>query len=181
MNLKLNFMNHQSIPVQPYILKYGALLGAITVTFSVMLHIMEMDYQQPPAAAIVSIASIIALIIFAFIQYRRDNEGFISLGEALKIGMGIGLISGLLGVVYLFVLTTFIDPDFMSKLLDFQQAKMQQTNPNMTQEQLDQMRSMQEKFSSPLISGAFQIISSLFISFIISLIGGLIVKKSRPE
>ncbi|MDA8900874.1 DUF4199 domain-containing protein, partial [Flavobacteriaceae bacterium] len=81
----------------------------------------------------------------------------------------------------LFVLTTFIDPDFMSKLLDFQQAKMQQTNPNMTQEQLDQMRSMQEKFSSPLISGAFQIISSLFISFIISLIGGLIVKKSRPE
>jgi len=32
-----------------------------------------------------------------------------------------------------------------------------------------------------MISSAFQLIGALFIGFIISLIGGLIVKKSRPE
>ena len=65
--------------------------------------------------------------------------------------------------------------------LDFQLEKMRIDNPEMTQDQLDGIRSMQEKFSGPLIRSAFQIIGSLFIGFIISLIGGLIVKKSRPE
>jgi len=35
--------------------------------------------------------------------------------------------------------------------------------------------------ATPLISSAVQIIGALFLGFIISLIGGLIVKKSRPE
>ena len=54
-------------------------------------------------------------------------------------------------------------------------------NPEMPQEALDSARSIQEKMSSPLILSAVQIIFALFIGFIISLIGGLIVKKSRPE
>jgi hypothetical protein len=69
----------------------------------------------------------------------------------------------------------------MEKALDFQLEKMRIDNPEMTNDQLDGIRSMQEKFSGPLIRSAFQIIGSLFIGFIISLIGGLIVKKSRPE
>ena len=54
-------------------------------------------------------------------------------------------------------------------------------NPEMPQEALDTARSMQEKMSSPSILTAVQIIFALFIGFIVSLIGGLIVKKSRPE
>jgi len=69
----------------------------------------------------------------------------------------------------------------MEKALDFQIEKMRMENPEMTTEQIDGIRSMQEKFSTPVIRSAFQIIGSLFIGFIISLIGGLIVKKSRPE
>ena len=58
---------------------------------------------------------------------------------------------------------------------------MRAENPEMPQEALDTARSMQEKMSSPLIFSAVQIIFALFFGFIISLIGGLIVKKSRPE
>jgi hypothetical protein len=65
--------------------------------------------------------------------------------------------------------------------LDFQIEKIRMENPEITSDQIAGMREMQEKFSSPLIRSAFQIIGSLFIGFIISLIGGLIIKKSRPE
>ena len=51
----------------------------------------------------------------------------------------------------------------------------------MPQDAIDTAREMSEKFSNPMISSAFQLIGALFIGFIISLIGGLIVKKSRPE
>ena len=86
-----------------------------------------------------------------------------------------------IGVVYTFILSEVLDPNLIQKTLDFQMDKMRIENPEMTQDQLQTVREMQEKFSSPLVLSAFQIIGSLFIGFIISLIGGLIVKKSRPE
>lgn len=104
-----------------------------------------------------------------------------SLSEALKVGLGISALAALIGVVYSFILSEFLDPDLMQKALDFQMDKMRIENPEITQDQLENIRAMQEKFSGPLIRSAFQIIGSLFIGFIISLIGGLIVKKSRPE
>ena len=58
---------------------------------------------------------------------------------------------------------------------------MRADNPEMTQDQIDMARGMSEKMASPLIRSAVQIIGALFLGFIISLIGGLIVKKSRPE
>ena len=123
----------------------------------------------------------IGVLLFAFIQYKKSNEGSISLSEAIKIGIGVSLISAILGIIYAFILTEFLDPGMMEKVLDLQMEKIRASNPEMSQEALDSTRSMSEKFSSPLIRSAFQLIFALFIGFIISLIGGLIVKKSRPE
>ena len=69
----------------------------------------------------------------------------------------------------------------MQKTLDFTFDKMRAENPEMPQNEINNAREMSKKFTSPMISSAFQIIGALFIGFIISLIGGLIVKKSRPE
>ena len=126
---------------------------------------------------IVSIVIIIGILVFAFIQYKKQNEGFLSLSEALKIGLGISLISAIVGIVYSMVLTEVIDPSTMQKSLDFQFETMRAENPEMTQDQINMARDMAEKFSGPFIRSAFQLIGALFIGFIISLIGGLIVKK----
>jgi len=146
-----------------------------------MLFFLDMHYQQPPAVGIVSIVIMIGILVYAFIQYKKQNEGFLSLSEALKIGLGISLISAIVGIVYSMVLTEVIDPSTMQKSLDFQFETMRAENPEMTQDQINMARDMAEKFSGPFIRSAFQLIGALFIGFIISLIGGLIVKKSRPE
>ena len=123
----------------------------------------------------------IGVLIYAFIQFKKQNEGYLSLSEALKIGLGISLVSALIGVVYTLILTNVLDPDTMQKSLEFTMDKVRAENPEIPQEALDTTRSIQEKMSSPLILAAVQIIFALFFGFIISLIGGLIVKKSRPE
>jgi len=146
-----------------------------------MLYFLDMHYQQSQEAGIVGIIIMIAILIYAFIQFKKLNEGYLSLSEALKIGLGISLVAALIGVVYTYILTEFLDPGMMDKALDFQIEKLRMENPEITSDQIAGMREMQEKFSSPLIRSAFQIIGSLFIGFIISLIGGLIIKKSRPE
>ena len=174
-------MENQTPSIKTTIINYALILSAISIAFNLMLYFLDMHYQQSQMTGIVGIVIMIGVLIYSFIDHKKLNEGYLSLSEALKIGLGISALAGLIGVAYTFVLTEFLDPNMMEKALDFQLEKMRIDNPEMTQDQLDGIRSMQEKFSGPLIRSAFQIIGSLFIGLIISLIGGLIVKKSRPE
>jgi hypothetical protein len=66
-------------------------------------------------------------------------------------------------------------------MLEVQQQKMLETYPNFTDEQLEASMEMAKKMSGPAISSAIAIIGSLFFGFIISLIGGLIMKKTDEE
>jgi uncharacterized membrane protein len=171
----------KSLSPKSTIVTYGLILGGISVVFQLMLFILEMHYQQPPAVGIVSIIIMAGILVYAFIQHKKQNEGFISLSEALKIGLGISLISALIGVVYSLILTNVLDPDTIEKTIDFAFEKMRAENPEMPQNTIDSARGIAEKMASPWIGSAIQIIGALFLGFIISLIGGLFVKKSRPE
>jgi len=97
------------------------------------------------------------------------------------MGIGIALVSALIGIVYTQILINVLDPDTMQKQMELSMETLKAENPEIPQEALETARSMQEKMSSPLILTAIQIVFALFFGFIISLIGGLIVKKSRPE
>ena len=174
-------MDTQNTSIKSLIVTYGLLLGALSVAFQLMLFFLDMHYKNDSTAGIVSLVIMIGILLYAFIQFKKQNEGYLSLSEALKIGLGVSLVSSLIGIVYTVILMNFLDPDTMKKSLELSMETMRIQNPEMPQEQLDMARSMQERMSSPLILSAIQIIFALFIGFIISLIGGLIVKKSRPE
>lgn len=104
-----------------------------------------------------------------------------SLGEALKLGMGVAVISGLIAIVYTYVLINFLDPDTIEKTLEVTQNKILEENPEFSQEQLDGMKEMQRKFSGIGFLSAIILVFSLFFGFIISLITGLILRRNRPE
>ena len=95
--------------------------------------------------------------------------------------MGSSLVSAIIGIVYTQILINFIDPDTLTKSLELSMETIRIQNPEMPQEALETARSIQEKMSSPLILSAVQIIFALFFGFIVSLISGLIVKKSRAQ
>jgi hypothetical protein len=65
--------------------------------------------------------------------------------------------------------------------MEFQKQKMLQENPEISVENVNNMIDMQKEFSGPFIIAGFIIIFNLFFGFIISLISGLILKKSQPE
>ena len=174
-------MDTQTPSIKSTIITFGVILGSISVAFQLMLFFLDMHYKNDSTAGIVSLIIMIGVLLYSFISLKKQNEGFLSLSEALKIGIGVSLVSALIGIVYTQILVNFLDPDTMKKSLEMSMDTMRAENPEMPQEALDTARSMQEKMSSPLIFSAVQIIFALFFGFIISLIGGLIVKKSRPE
>jgi hypothetical protein len=174
-------MDNGASTIKSTVITYGIILGSISVVFQLMLFFLDMHYKNDSTAGIVSLIIMISVLLYSFISYKKINLGYLSLSEVLKIGLGVSLVSAFITIIYTQILINFLDPETMKKSLDLSMDTMRSENPEIPQEALDTARSIQEKMSSPLIFSAVQIIFSLFFGFIISLIGGLIVKKSRPE
>jgi len=174
-------MENSPLKTSTYALRYGLLLGLISVFFGVMIFMLEMHYQQDQKIGIVSLAINLILIILGLVAFKKANGGYISLAQALKTGLGIALIAGIIAVTYQLILVTVLDPDTIQKTIDFQMEKIRMEQPELPAETLDQIESMQRKFTSPWMMVAIGLVFSLFIGFVFSLIGGLIIKKSRPE
>lgn len=161
-----------------YALNFGVILGVISVVFALMLYFQEMHYQQDWKIGVVNLVIMIVIIMVALYQFKKANGGFMTLGEALKIGVGLSLVAAIIGTVFTQILANVIDPEMMNKANEFQILQMQERG--MTQEQIDGAVEMGKKFQSPVIQIAMGLIFSLFLGFVFSLIGGLIMKKNKP-
>ena len=174
-------MNDQNIRTENYAKQYGALLGIISVAFGLMLFSVDLHDQNEISVFIVSLTIIIGMIGLAQFNFRKDNGGYLSLNQATKIGLGMSAILGVVNVLYFLFLTHVLDPEMMNRVLELKMNEFLDQNPEASIETIEQVRSIQEIFSGPLISSSLFITGSLFIGFIASLITGLILKRNRPE
>lgn len=174
-------MENNSSPLKSHIIQYGLLLGGISVVFALMLFFLDMHYTQESAVNWINWFITIAVLVLAIMSYRKSNEGFLSLSEALKLGLGISVIGALIAIAYTYVLVNFLDPDTIEKTLEISQNKMLDEYPEMTQEQIEQAKEMQRKFSSTGVISTMIMVFSLVFGFVVSLISGLILKRNRPE
>ena len=163
-----------------YALNFGLLLGGISVIFTFILYTMDMHYQGGIPVLIVSLLLSLAAIIIGLLQFKKANGGFMSFGQALKIGVGICLIGGIVSILFNQILVNVIDPETMNKAMEFARGQLQEAG-NLNSDQIDQQLEMQKKFSTPVMQMAFGLIFSLFFGFVLSLIPALVLKKSRPE
>jgi len=174
-------MENQTNTSKQVMLNYGLMLGFASILFHVVLYAMGTIYDPHWSIAIVSIALTTGFIVLGIKLVKEINEGFISLGECLKVGLGIALISAVVYVAYLAVFTNFIEPEYFTRMAEVQHQKMIENYPQMSDEQLEAASAMTEKMSGLGMTVAFTLVGSLFIGFIISLISGLIMKKAAEE
>ncbi len=171
-------MENQDPKTRSLAIKYGIISGAIGIVFGLMLYFIDMHYQGGFGVLAVQIIITLVIIILAFREYKQKNEGFMTLGKALKLAVGLCLIGGLIGIVYNLLLTNVIDPEFFTKQEAFQTQSLQEYG--LSQEQIDQQLEFGRKFRSPIFTiPVFLVISALF-GLILGLITGLIMKKERP-
>lgn len=162
------------------IINYGLMLGLISVLLGVVMYVTN-AYLNP--SFIYSLVGFVILIVFIFLginAYKKENAGYLSIKEALKIGVGISLIGGLIGMVWMLLLMFVVEPEFMNQLADVQREQIDEQYPNMTDAQKQNALEMSAKFSSPWIMAAFSLVGNLFFGLLISLVVGLIKKNKNP-
>ena len=114
-------------------------------------------------------------------NYKKNlNNGFISFGECLKIGVTICLIAGLIYGVFSAVFN-MIFPEFIEDLMKKTRQVMLKQNPTMTSAQVEMAISMTKKFMSPAIVIPVTIAMYSFMGLIYSLIIGAFVKNDNPQ
>jgi tetrahydromethanopterin S-methyltransferase subunit F len=167
-------------------LQYGVLFGILMVLEFVILYVMDIDPITNPSAGIVIntmnyLVFPVSIITIGCLNYKKKlNEGFISFGECLKIGVTICLIAGLIYGIFS-VVFNMIFPEFMEEILKKTKQVMLQQNPTLTTAQLDMAMSMTKKFMSPALMVPVTIAMYSFIGLIYSLIIGAFVKNDNPQ
>ncbi|WP_420322928.1 DUF4199 domain-containing protein [Flagellimonas sp.] len=158
-------------------LNYGLILGLVSVAFSVMLYTQGLHYEMSTPIIIVSILISVVVIFLGINAFKKANGGYLKLGEALKIAVGIAVVSAIISLLYQYLLINFIEPDFMDKAMEIAKPQAFEKNPSMTEEQWEQAVEMQKKMG--WLRYPIGLIISCLLGLIIGLISGLILKKDK--
>ncbi len=172
-------MEEQQPKTGKFALNFGLLLGAVSVIFSFMLYTMDMHYQGGAATILVSALLSLAAIIIGLIQFKKANGGYMTFGEGFKIGIGICLIAGIVGIIFNQILINFIDPDTMTKAMEFQREQLLERG--LPADQVDANLEFGKKFSQPMWQVTFGLIGSILFGVLLSIVPALVIKKAKPE
>ena len=166
--------------IKTTVLNYGLIMGGLSIAFTLMLFLMDMHYQNSSIQQWTGLLIMTGSIIFGQLNFKKINGGFISLGEGMKIGIGIVAIGSSIGILYGLFQGYVLDPETMTKAMDYAINQAIDQNPELTDEMIEAIKGAFEFFANPFLSSAIGITVSLFFGSLISLLTGLAVKKNRP-
>ncbi len=159
-----------------YNYRFGAIAAGIGIVFSIMLFSMDMTYNQSSVIQTINILIPASLSIMAILTFKKDNVGLLSLKQAIKLGVGVFLVAGIIGLTYLTIFINFIEPDFITNTAALQADALREAQPTMDEDIIEMQQTNTEKYF--YISYPFILIFNVLIGLLVGLITGLFTKKS---
>ena len=162
-------------------LNYGLLLGFVSIIIALLNYVFGDLYKPHWIMIVASTVSSIAIIVLGIKKVKEFNNGFLTIGEAIKTGLGIALISALIYSVYVLVFFNFIETSYFENLALVQEQSILEKYPNLTDEQMEGALKNAAMFNNTGANITLTIIISLFFGLIVSFISGLIMKRSKED
>lgn len=172
-------MKGKSIPIKKFILKHGIFLGFSIVLYSLVNYAIGNYTTKSVFHYSILLLITVISIITGLVSFKRENNNFISLIEAIKIGVGITVIGGLIVTFWEIIVLKIIDPEIITQLEDNQIKKIAEKSKDFSQENIDRKIAITQTFTSPWIMLITALIEDIIVGFFLSLIAGLIIRKKR--
>lgn len=165
------------------VLKYGG-YGLLTAAALFLLSLTFGKGLSYSAQEVLGYTSMIVSLSFIFfgIKHYRDkvNNGVVSFGKALLIGLLISALTGLGIAIVDYLYTTVINPDFASEYLDtmLKSYETMYSGAELEAKKAELRQQMQDYGGSGFMA-ALMFVTVVLIGFVISLISGLILQRKK--
>jgi len=161
------------------ILNYGLYLGIISIFISLIKYATGNLYVTEFYSGIAGIILLIVFVILSIKKFKKDNGGFLTFGQGVKIGIGVSMIATIIVIIYYVLLSTVIEPDFVTNTIEAQKT-MFADSFGMTEGQIEEAtKNSEDNFFLSMFGGI--LIWNLFLGGVTSLIAAATMKKSEEE
>ena len=153
-----------------FAMNYGAVLGLCLVAIAIIMWSVGADDKQSVIPALLNNGITIAFIAYAIIQYRDiNNNGFITYAESLKLGTTVAFFSSIILSFYQFIYISYLDPNALSEIMKITEQAMLESNPEISDEELDMALQMTAKFMQPHWMMIMGVLGGTFMGFVWSI------------
>ncbi len=157
---------------------YGLILGLALIFIHLVQYVLDI-YKASMLISLINYGVIIGAIIYGTIRFRDDEmQGNISYGKAVGFGILISLFASIIYGFYFFLLTTFIDPNYMEGV--YAMLEELYLDKGMSEDQVEMAIEMAKKFQSPMMLLFSSIFGFVFMGTLFSLITSIFLKKEKP-
>jgi len=167
------------------LLKYGpAAFLSMLILFGLGLLVgQQLDYSAQEIVGYLTMILSLSLVYFAIRHFRdRENNGQLSFGRGMAIGMIISACAGLGIAIADAFYTTVINPNFVTEFTDRELSRLKAELPAeeydaaaaALMEQIDMM-------GSPLALAVLMFVTVLLLGLMISLISSLILRNTHKQ
>ncbi len=162
-------------------LKFGGFLSVFLIIVTVIGYLAGVDNDNN-TFGLVSYVLLFFGIGFSILQYRNNYlGGYIEFGKAFSVGFVTGFISAVIVGVFLYLFYSFIAPDALQIDEDLIVQKLQESNPDMTDEMIEMSLSYAKKFMTPFWTSFITVFWSTGMSALFALLSALFTKKENFE
>lgn len=159
-------------------LKWGAIAGITTIIYQTVLFTTGLNRNQ--SLSYVTLVFTVGGLYLALAQYKRENGGYLSIGEGVGLGVLAATVMGLLSSTFTVIYMTYIDPSIMQQGIDIARQQMEDQG-NMTDDQIDQAMEISQKFATPGFLFLVGVIWSALSGAILSLIIAAILRREPAD
>ena len=158
----------------------GVYLAVALIVFSLLTFLLDVEYDSP--IKYISYAILAIGLYLTIVSYRdKHMGGFISYKGAFTSGFYTALIASLITGLFTFIYVEYIDTTLVEQILITTEETMLESNPDMSDEQIEQALSYTEMFTSPVVMSIFGFLGNLVVSIILSLIISIFAKRENKE
>lgn len=162
-------------PLMKPAIEYSLLFALITIALFAAGHYGGFDLNSM-GWKIVNWVISISMVAWLLWNFReKKNEGFLKFGQGVKLSVLVGIFTGIIGGILMYVFVTTIAPEFMTNVEN--QAIMAMQEQGLTDEQIKESLKMTSMFFSPGAMVLFSILGSVFSYLILGLIFSAILKR----
>lgn len=168
-------MDIQKPSIKPIAYTYGLYLALLSILGLVILYVLNIEKSWIMSG--ISFVLTIIIYVYGIGTFKKQNGNSLSIKDALKVGLAMAVVSGIIAAIYTVIHYEFIQPEFIENIRENAYLEMAKQNPNMTEDQLATATKMTNMFTSKFFMATMYLVASLFFGFLISLVAGAIMKK----